>query len=81
MAFYLPPFPGSAKTPDREKCVEQIFRPMLGYCNPATGGGAVEGMYSLGMVNVKVRPDRTQDGEAVDAGYPSYILAARQLTA
>ena len=80
MGFYLPPFYGSAPKPIRDKCVEGIFKPMAGYCNPATGFVTKEGMYDLAMVNVKVAPDRSQNGQAVDAGYPSYILATRQLT-
>lgn len=80
MAFYLPPYDGSAQTPDEDRCVNDIFTPMLGFCNPATGYVETEGMYNLGMVNVKVRPDRFQDGQAVDVGYPSYLLSTRQLT-
>ena len=81
LGFYLPPYDGSAQKPDKEKCVGEIFRPMLGYCNPATGHEVTEGMYNLGMVNVKVKPDETQNGQAVDVGYPSYIMATTQLTA
>ena len=80
MGFYLPPFDGSAPKPDRNKCVAEIFRPVVGFCNPATGYEETEGMYNLGMVNVKVRPDGTQNGQAVDVGYPSYIMATRHLT-
>ena len=54
---------------------------MLGYCNPAPGDGTTAGMYDLGMVNVKVKPDGSQDGQAVDVGYPSYIMATKELTA
>ena len=50
---------------------------MLGYCNPAM----VEGIYNLAMVNVEVVPDGTQNGQAVDVGYPSYIIATSQLSA
>ncbi|CAF9934148.1 MAG: hypothetical protein ALECFALPRED_005865 [Alectoria fallacina] len=81
LGFYLPPYDGSAQKPDKEKCVSEIFRPMLGYCNPATGHEVTEGMYNLGMVNVKVKPDETQNGQAVDVGYPSYVMATTQLTA
>ena len=81
IGFYLPPYDGSAPKPSNDKCVNEIFRPMLGYCNPATGYEVVEGMYNLAMVNVKARPDGTQTGQAVDVGYPSYIVATRQLTA
>lgn len=81
MGFYLPPYSGSAQIPGRDKCVNEIFRPMLGYCNPATGYEVTEGMYNLGTVNIKTLPDKTQDGAAVDVGYPSYIIATRQLTA
>ncbi|CAF9917455.1 hypothetical protein IMSHALPRED_003586 [Imshaugia aleurites] len=81
MGFYLPPYDGSAQKPDMNKCVNEIFRPMLGYCNPATGYEETEGMYNLGLINVRTKPDATQDGEAVDVGYPSYILATTQLTA
>lgn len=81
MGFYLPPYTGSAQKPGRDKCVDEIFRPMLGYCNPATGYEVSEGMYNLGMVNIKTKPDETQTGEAVEVGYPSYIMATRQLTA
>lgn len=80
MGFYLPPYDGSAPKPDKGKCVNEIFRPLLGYCNPATGYEVSEGMYNLGMVNVKTKPDQTQNGQAVDVGYPSYIMATRQLT-
>ena len=78
--FYLPPYDGSAQKPDKNKCVNEIFRPLAGYCNPATGYEETEGMYNLGMVNVKIKPDETQNGQAVDVGYPSYIMATRQLT-
>ena len=81
MGFYLPPYAGSAPKPDRDKCVKEIFRPMLGYCNPAASYEVSEGMYNLGMVNIKHKPDETQTGQAVDVGYPSYIMATRQLTA
>lgn len=81
MGFYLPPYDGSAQKPGKDRCVNEIFRPMLGYCNPATGYEVSEGMYNLGMVNVKTKPDETQNGQAVDVGYPSYIIATRQLTA
>ena len=60
--------------------MNEIFRPLAGYCNPATGYEETEGMYNLGMVNVKTKPDETQNGQAVDVGYPSYIMATRQLT-
>ena len=83
MGFYLPPYNGSAQKPEKDKCVNEIYRPMLGYCNPATGHEVFEGMYNLGMVNVKTfnKPDETQNGQAVDAGYPSYIIATSELTA
>lgn len=81
MGFYLPPYDGSAQKPDKDQCVNEIFRPMLGYCNPATGYEVSEGMYNLGMVNIKTKPDGTQNGQAVDVGYPSYIIATGRLTA
>lgn len=81
MGFYLPPFAGRAQKPDRDQCVDDIFRPMLGYCNPAPGYGTTAGMYDMGMVNVKVKPDGIQNGQAVDVGYPSYIMATKELTA
>ena len=80
MGFYLPPYDGSAQKPDTGKCVNEIFRPLAGYCNPATGYEETEGMYNLGMVNVKTKPDKTQNGQAVDVGYPSYVMATSQLT-
>ena len=80
MGFFLPPYSGSAPKPSREKCVEDIFRPMAGYCNPATGYLTTEGMYNLATVNVKEKPNGDYNGQAVDVGYPSYAMATRQLT-
>lgn len=77
MGFWLPGDANAAKTiTDVDQCKNDIFMPMVGYCNPS---GDV-GEYNLGLVNVVRVPDVLQTGTQVDAGYPSYILATRQLT-
>ena len=37
-------------------------------------------MWNLCTVNVKILPDKDSVGQAVDAGYPSYIVATGETT-
>lgn len=77
MGFWLPDDANAAKAlTDIDQCKNDIFIPMVGYCNPSGNVGE----YNLGLVNVVKVPDVLQTGTQVDAGYPSYILATRQLT-
>ena len=49
---------------------------MVGFCNVWDN----QGENNLGLVNVKSVPDGSQSGQAVDVGYPSFVLASRELT-
>lgn len=78
MGFWLPTYEGSARPiRDFEECVRDVWTPMVGFCNPARSPG----LYNLGLVNLRRVPDAEQSGSQVDAGYPSYVLATRELTA
>ncbi|MCJ1451169.1 hypothetical protein MMC28_001504 [Mycoblastus sanguinarius] len=76
LGFYLPTYAGSAQVPTLDRCVNEIFRPMVGFCNVWDN----QGENNLGLVNVKSVPDGSQSGQAVDVGYPSFVLASRELT-
>ena len=78
MGFWLPSGEGAAPViSDVESCENNIFLPMVGYCNPV---GSL-GEYNVGGVNLRKLPDVLQTGVQVNSGYPSYVLATKELTA
>ncbi|KAL9595303.1 MAG: hypothetical protein Q9219_006525 [cf. Caloplaca sp. 3 TL-2023] len=75
MGFWLPSGNGTdaAFAPDYNRCMYGIFQPMSKICtNPSWN--------NLGGVNLKIFPNTTTTGEAVDSYYPSYVIAPSQLT-
>jgi len=77
MGFWLPSGEGAAPVVrDVEACRNNIFRPLVGFCNPSGNMGE----FNLGSVNIVRVPDLLQTGTQVDSGYPSYVLATRALT-
>ncbi|KAI4091165.1 MAG: hypothetical protein LQ344_004278 [Seirophora lacunosa] len=76
LGFWLPSGNGTnaAFPPDYNRCMYGIFNPLVNYCTNPTWNNA-------GSVNLKILPNATQSGEAVDPFYPSYVVAPSQLTA
>ncbi|KAL8716734.1 MAG: hypothetical protein Q9225_005963 [Loekoesia sp. 1 TL-2023] len=73
--FWLPSGNGSdaAFAPEYNRCMVGIFQPMAQLCtNPSWN--------NVGGVNIKVMPNSTTTGEAVDPYYPSYVIAPSSLT-
>lgn len=69
LSFYVPSLPGSAPIPSHGRCV-QIFDAMIKGCEGQAYPGST--------INVKRLPfeqPQNDNGEAVNAGYPSYMVA------
>ena len=69
-----PAEPDAGTCPNGDHCTIDIFYHMIQAFTSAKcdkNGGAV---------NLKTLPDQTQTGEAVDAGYPSYVMVPQALT-
>lgn len=73
LGVWLPGNPGDAPCPFWDQCVISIYYHMIQGCGSSAG-------HNGGAVNVAKLPDTTQTGLAVDAGYPSYIMAPKPLT-
>ncbi|KAI4236381.1 MAG: hypothetical protein LQ352_008012 [Teloschistes flavicans] len=70
VGMWMPAEPGVAKKPDKTRCMYGIFGTMGLYCQD--GGPESQ----IAAVNVRRLPQGSGDtGEAVNAGYPSYLLA------
>ena len=72
---YLPPtsYEGAAPWPNNTQCEQLIYAPMVDGCG-------FEGIpWNIAAVNLKVLPDDTTKGQAVNGGYGSYVVAERQL--
>ncbi|KAI4226628.1 MAG: hypothetical protein L6R40_008269 [Gallowayella cf. fulva] len=76
LGFWLPSGPNgtdAAFAPDWNRCMYGIFQPMTNACtNPSWN--------NVGSVNLKIMPNTSTTGEAVDGLYPSYAIAPTQLT-
>ncbi|KAL8636321.1 MAG: hypothetical protein Q9228_006272, partial [Teloschistes exilis] len=75
LGFWMPSGNGTdaAFAPDFDRCTTGIFAPLTKLCsNPA--------WKNVGSINVKRMPNATDTGEAVDAYYPSYVIAPAALT-
>ena len=72
LGVWLPGNPGDAPCPYWDSCYKAIYYMMIQDCLTSPGGGA--------SINLAKLPDTTQTGQAVDPGYPSYIMASQPLT-
>ena len=72
LGVWLPGNPGDAPCPYWNSCYSAIYYMMIQGCLTSPGGG--------GSINLVKLPDTTQTGQAVDPGYPSYVMAAQPLT-
>lgn len=75
LGFWLPSGNGSdaAFAPDYNRCVNGIYGPLATACtNPSWN--------NVGGVNLAEMPNTNGTGTAVDPYYPSYVIAAAQLT-
>ncbi|KAL8749062.1 MAG: hypothetical protein Q9199_007923 [Rusavskia elegans] len=78
LGFWLPSGPNgtdAAFAPDFNRCMTGIFQPMTRTCT-----NQFASWQNAGSVNLKVLPSSTTTGEAVNALYPSYVIAPQQLT-
>lgn len=73
LGVWLPGNAGDAPCPYWEQCYQNIYYMLIQACASTPG-------YNGGSINVAVLPDTSQSGRAVDAGYPSYIMAPAPLT-
>ncbi|KAL8639281.1 MAG: hypothetical protein Q9228_003674 [Teloschistes exilis] len=70
VGMWMPAEEGAAKKPDKTRCMYGIYGTMALYCEDGLEDG------QIAAVNVKRLPQGGGDtGEAVNAGYPSYLLA------
>ena len=72
LGVWLPGNPGDAPCPYWDSCYNAIYYMMIQGCLTSPGGG--------GSINLAQLPDTTQKGQAVDPGYPSYVMASQPLT-
>ncbi|KAL8627122.1 hypothetical protein Q9189_007183 [Teloschistes chrysophthalmus] len=75
LGFWMPSGNGTdaAFAPDFDRCTTGIFGPLAKLCsNPA--------WKNVGSINIKRMPNATDSGQAVDAYYPSYVIAPAALT-
>ncbi len=77
LGFWLPSGNGTdaAFPPDFNRCMQGIYRPMISTCT-----NQFASWQNAGSVNLKTMPGATSTGEAVDAMYPSYVIAPQALT-
>ena len=76
LGFWLPSGPNgtdAAFAPDYNRCMYGIFQQMAVACTNPSWNNA-------GSVNLRVLPNTTSNGAAIDPLYPSYVVAPRQLT-
>ncbi|KAL8755243.1 MAG: hypothetical protein Q9184_004853 [Pyrenodesmia sp. 2 TL-2023] len=75
LGFWLPAGNGTDATfaPEYNRCLVGIYRPLVESCTNPTWNNA-------GSVNIRIMPNSTQSGLAVDPFYPSYVIAPSQLT-
>lgn len=75
LGFWLPSGNGTdaAFAPDYNRCMTGIFIPLSNYCTNPSWNNA-------GSVNIKVLPNGTANGAAIDPYYPSYVIAPSPLT-
>ncbi|MCJ1452438.1 hypothetical protein MMC28_002781 [Mycoblastus sanguinarius] len=78
--FWLPLGNETAPTPSYNRCLYQIFSPMIGTCvgNPKFNVGAIN-LVSLPstILNSTGQVISSTTGEAVDPNYPSYVMVAQ----
>ncbi|KAL8669074.1 MAG: hypothetical protein Q9168_006324 [Polycauliona sp. 1 TL-2023] len=78
LGFWLPSGPNgsdAAFAPDYNRCMVGIYTPMITECTKPFAS-----WINAGSVNLKTFPSQTTNGEAVDDGYPSYMIIPAQLT-
>ena len=68
LGYYLPWFAGSAPVPDVNRCTA-IFTAMISGCSGSGKKGATINVNALPFT-----PPANNDGSAVNAGYPSYMI-------
>ncbi|KAL8863974.1 MAG: hypothetical protein Q9174_007499 [Haloplaca sp. 1 TL-2023] len=73
VGMWLPNIAGRAPLPDFNRCLNQIFQPMITNC--------VNDEVNFALVNLNQLPDYTRNftGEAINAGYPSYVVGPMAL--
>ncbi|KAL8964754.1 MAG: hypothetical protein Q9183_004236, partial [Haloplaca sp. 2 TL-2023] len=73
VGMWLPSAPSRAPLPNFNRCLNQIFQPMILNC--------VNERVNIGLVNLNSLPDYTRNytGEAINAGYPSYVVTPMAL--
>ncbi|KAI4198968.1 MAG: hypothetical protein LQ350_004949 [Teloschistes chrysophthalmus] len=70
VGMWMPAEEGAAKKPDKTRCMYGIYGTMALYCEDGVEDA------QIAAVNLKRLPQGNGDtGEAVNAGYPSYLLA------
>lgn len=78
LGFWLPSGPNgsdAAFAPDWNRCMYGIFQPMARACTDRFAS-----WQNTGSVNLRVLPNASQSGVAINALYPSYAIAPQQLT-
>ena len=75
MGVYLSPEPGAAPLPNYRRCLNQIFQPMVVSC--------INNRFNVATVNIRALPNSTtmDSGQAVNPGYPSFIVSPMALYA
>ena len=74
MAYWLPAYNGSAPAPLKERCEQGIYNTMVDLC--VTEPDGYLGVSDIAAVNLVHLPGSSGTGQQVNAGYPSYLLAA-----
>lgn len=75
VGVYIPGAAGSAQLPSQSHCEINIFKAMVDSCHTTTS------TTNLGSVNIAQWPsftDKSQTGQQVKFGYPSYMIAPAQ---
>ena len=78
MAYWLPQFNGSAPAPDKTRCEQGIYNTMVDLC--VTEPDGYYGVSDIAAVNLKQLPGANGTGQAVNVGYPSYLIAAAPIS-
>lgn len=73
LGVWLPGNSGDAPCPYWDSCYGAIYYRMIQGCSTSPGSTGAS-------INLAQLPDTTQTGQAIDPGYPSYIMAAQPLT-
>ncbi|KAI4175438.1 MAG: hypothetical protein LQ343_001637 [Gyalolechia ehrenbergii] len=74
VGIYLPAGPGSAPSPNYNRCLNSIYQPMIMGC-------IYQGAFKVATVNLAALPDisKGSSGKAVNAGYPSYAVSPKAM--